>query len=134
VSKHQYQFELIVSERKVYDRRIVDAIEALREQPQPDAFGLGQMVGLSQGHFQHLFKREVGLSVRAYVRELRLNRAAELLRDTHLSIKEIRNNVGIPDASNFVHLFRKRFGTTPTEYRNRLHRSLDQRIAFLTNK
>jgi transcriptional regulator GlxA family with amidase domain len=39
--------------------------------------------------------------------EMRLLRASELLVTTFQSVKEIRNEAGIPDASNFAHRFKR---------------------------
>ena len=72
---------------------------------------------LSAPHFQKLFKTEIGISPAAYVRELRLEKARELLETTVSAVKQIRYEVGINDDSHFTRNFKKRYGATPTEYR-----------------
>jgi transcriptional regulator GlxA family with amidase domain len=57
------------------------------------------------------------MSIRAYSKELRLQRASQLLRTTYLSIKQVRVQSGIPNGANFVRDFKKRFGMTPSVYR-----------------
>ena len=76
------------------------------------------MVDLSPNYLERLFKQHVGASITEYSMEVRLLRASELLVTTFHSVKEIRNEAGIPDASNFAHRFKKRFGIPPSEYRN----------------
>src|SRR5438552_333462 len=115
--RDRFKFERIPADTKVRDRRILHAIHVLQRQPNLNAHALGRMVQLSVSHLQHLFKKELGMTVSAYTRELCLDEACGLLKTTHLSIKEIRHAVGIPDGSNFVHLFRKRLGMTPSAYR-----------------
>jgi transcriptional regulator GlxA family with amidase domain len=54
---------------------------------------------------------------------LRLKRAARLLADSHLSIKEIAPATGFQDANYFARVFRAAYGCSPSEYR----RSIGQR-------
>ena len=105
--------------RGVPDHRIVRAINALHVQPTLSVRDLASMLGVSTSRFQHLFKTQMGTSVTLYSREVRLQRALELLDATWLSIKQVRNDAGIPNASNFTRDFRNRFGITPSEYRSR---------------
>ena len=58
---------------------------------------LARAVTLSPSRLRHLFKVEVGMSPAKYRKMLRLQRARELMDTTSLSIKEIRNTVGLPD-------------------------------------
>ncbi|MEA2328369.1 MAG: AraC family transcriptional regulator, arabinose operon regulatory protein [Thermoanaerobaculia bacterium] len=101
------------------DRRIEKTIafldDALRA---PGAVSeIAARVGLSASRLEHLFKGHVRLSIRAYVHERRLRRAAELLVNTDERISQICYAVGFGDPSNFNHAFKKNFGLTPKEYR-----------------
>ena len=80
---------------------------------------LARAVTLSPSRLRHLFKVEVGMSPAKYRKMLRLQRARELMDTTSLSIKEIRNTVGLPDKRHFAKDFKQAFGLTPTEYRKR---------------
>lgn len=55
----------------------------------------------------------------AYLNELRLEKARELLEDERcfLQIKEIGHQVGLVNDSHFTRDFKKKYGLTPTEYR-----------------
>jgi two-component system response regulator YesN len=46
-----------------------------------------------------------------------MRKAVELVETTFLSIKEIRNRVGMRDKRHFAEDFKKAFGVTPTRYR-----------------
>ena len=46
-----------------------------------------------------------------------MQRAKELLETTFLSVKEIRNNIGVNDHSHFIREFKKSYGMTPAQYR-----------------
>jgi AraC-like DNA-binding protein len=73
------------------------------------------------------------MSICEYSMELRLQRARELLQTTYLSIKEIRVRSSIPNGPNFVREFKKRFRTTPSNYRQIFRRHFDEQIVTLTN-
>lgn len=78
---------------------------------------LAKSIGMSASHFEHFFTREVGISPLKYIKNLRLQKVCELLETTELSVKEIRAKVGISRQSHFFRDFKKKFGVTPTEYR-----------------
>jgi AraC-like DNA-binding protein len=72
---------------------------------------------LSPQYFGEVFKRETGLSVKEYQRNLRMDRAMELLRNTGLSITEVAEEVGLEDLAYFSRLFKLRFGIPPRQAR-----------------
>jgi len=78
---------------------------------------MAESINVSVSYLQHLFKREVGISIVKYVKELRLQAARELLETTHLSVKEICMKVGVTNETHFPLDFKQKFGRTPIEYR-----------------
>ena len=76
--------------------------------------------GLSTPHFQKLFRKEANDTPIAYLNELRLAKAHELLSDPECfdRIKEIRVRCGLLNDSNFTRDFTLRFGLNPTECRH----------------
>lgn len=72
---------------------------------------------LSPQYFGEVFKRETGLSVKEYQRNLRMDRAMELLRDTSRSITAVAEEVGLEDLAYFSRLFKLRFGFPPRQAR-----------------
>lgn len=76
-------------------------------------------VGLEPSAFSAKFSAETGLTFSAYLRNLRLDRAAALLATTDKSVKEVWAEVGYNHPSNFDHDFKRRFGVAPREYRAR---------------
>jgi len=72
---------------------------------------------------QHLFRKNVGRSVKNLVGELRLIQAERLLKHSDLTVAEIARRVGFEDRSNFHRSFKKQFGVTPQSVR------LDLRLA-----
>lgn len=80
---------------------------------------MADYVELSAPHLHKLFKIETGTSPISYLRELRLERARELLETTFHQINKIGPEVGIPNESHFTRDFKKKYGVTPTVYRKR---------------
>ena len=76
-----------------------------------------QIAKVSSGHLARLFRENKGVSFTEYVRDIRLQKAAEALRNTKLPISQIGKNVGYHDGSRFALHFRKKFGMTPVTYR-----------------
>lgn len=79
-------------------------------------------VNLSVSRLRQLFKTNVGISPKQYIRCVRLNRAASLLRTSFLSVKEISFQIGSKDVSHLVRDFKKQFGVTPSEFRAQVDR------------
>ncbi len=71
----------------------------------------------SVDYLLHKFKQEVGLTPRQFLINYRLQKACRLLRHSLLPIKTVAENVGFNDQLYFSRLFRRRYGTTPSEYR-----------------
>lgn len=76
---------------------------------------------VSVGRFSMLFKARTGVSPQRYLIDLRLTRAQQLLRDTHLSIQQIAAAVGYGDAFYFSRLFRHHIGLSPSAFRKKAH-------------
>ena len=77
----------------------------------------GKLLGLTEAHFLRLFHRHVGITLRRYLRQVRMNRAVELLKTPTLSIKGIAFNCGYNDISNFYRDFKQVNGITPRQAR-----------------
>jgi AraC family transcriptional regulator len=78
---------------------------------------LAEQAGMSEFHFNRLFKRATGIPPSHYQIKLRLDAARRLLRETKMSVITIANEVGYSNPSHFAHLFRKETGLAPTDYR-----------------
>ena len=113
----------------VHDRRIAEILQIIQRCPEIRAAELAPIVGLSTSRLHHLFKLQVGVSIGTYVKKIQLERARKLLLTTHRSLKEIRNEVGIADASNFVRHFKEWFGISPSAYRKQQKSRIDQEKA-----
>lgn len=78
-----------------------------------------QSVNLSVWRLCHIFKSDVGMPPIRFLRQLRMERAKELLESSFLSVKEIAFQVGLNDESHFVRDFKATYGYSPALYRSR---------------
>ena len=72
---------------------------------------------MSVNSFLRHFRKAVGKTPMAYMRELRLKTSEELLLHTRLRVEEIALRCGFTTSSHFIMVFRKYFGETPDNYR-----------------
>ena len=63
------------------------------------------------------FREEYGCTVMQTLEQIRMERAAELLKETEATVGEIAGLCGYPDAGYFSKRFRKRFGCSPLSWR-----------------
>lgn len=80
---------------------------------------LGELVHLHPVYLSRLFKDQAGERLSNYILKVRLNRGAELLADSSLRVNEICQMVGYQKTHYFIQVFKKQFGETPQQYRQR---------------
>ncbi|QDT96616.1 HTH-type transcriptional activator RhaR [Gimesia aquarii] len=78
---------------------------------------LAEIAHMSKRNFIRTFQTAMGRSPIAYLIQLRINRAIELLKQGELSITEIAMQVGFNDSNYFTRQFRQQIGTSPSLYR-----------------
>lgn len=76
-----------------------------------------ERVYLNPVYFGRVFKSVKGMSFRQYLLQIRMEKAKRLLLDTAMSVTEICQEVGIPNASYFAKLFKQYTGRLPSEYK-----------------
>ncbi|SRR6266545_1102215 len=103
------------------DRRIEELISDLHADPyrRRTTAEMAEILNLSPSHLRELFKGATGKSLMRYLRDLRMQRAKELLDTSHLRIKEIVTEVGMNNVVPFLRAFKRAYGLTPTQYRSR---------------
>ena len=85
-----------------------------------------QSVNLSVWRLCHIFKSDVGMPPIRYLRQLRMERAKDLLESSFLSVKEIAFQVGLNDESHFVRDFKSTYGYSPALYRSQFRNNVSE--------
>src|SRR5215469_5028727 len=105
-------------QKRVARERVERTKELLaRDLPNPPTLEmLGQEVGCSPFYLSRIFSREVGLTIPQYLRNLRMERAAELLRTGRYNVTEAATEVGYSSLSHFSKAFCETIGCCPVLY------------------
>lgn len=85
----------------------------------PTLNDLAQTLGTNQPRLSRIFRTLYGTTVFGFIRELRLQRARELLISTKLPVKTVALEVGYRNTSDLTRGIKDRFGMTPTQLRDR---------------
>ncbi len=80
---------------------------------------LADWVGYSESHLAVRFKAEMGMTIKEYTMDCRIDRAKFLLRSGNEPIQEICDVLGFGSQSYFGEKFKKATGMTPLEFRNK---------------
>jgi AraC family transcriptional regulator len=83
----------------------------------PSLRELSDVAGVSPEHFCREFRRSYGMGPAQYLRRLRLEWAAERLRNPDDPLVEIASAAGFADQSHFTRQFKQQFGVTPAVFR-----------------
>jgi len=82
---------------------------------------LGEVAHLHPAYLSKTFKEETGKNLSAYITDVKMEKAAELLSGTDRWVHEIMESVGYQKSQYFSKIFKEKYGVTPNEYR-RTHR------------
>jgi AraC-like DNA-binding protein len=94
---------------------------------------LSRKLAVSQRQFFRKFKTLFGCTPNVLIRHVRLEYAAQLLKESQMTISEIIYSVGFCDPKYFRAAFRKRFGVLPSEYCRHSHK-IGSREHFANSK
>ena len=106
-------------ERRLRDFYIKEALVFIDRNYQRDISieEIAAVCGLNRSYFGKVFRDSVGESPQAYLLHYRMARAAQLLKETRMSIGEIAAQVSYPNQLHFSRAFKNVHGVSPREYR-----------------
>lgn len=80
---------------------------------------LAEVAGMSPRNLTRTFKHSTGITLKAYTTRLKLEVAANLLRNPGSTVDRVASECGFADARQLRRLWRKSFGTNPSSWRGR---------------
>ena len=95
--------------------KVIGILRANLAEP-PTLEQIGQMVACSPFHLSRTFSAATGMTIPQYLRQLRLERAAELLKSGKMNVTEAALEVGYSSLSHFSQAFHAAFGCCPGLY------------------
>ena len=82
-----------------------------------DSAAVARFVGYSDSYLRRLFREKCGVTIGAFINDVRLQKAAQLLKSTDYSISYIAGLCGYSDANYFSSAFSKKYCVCPKSYR-----------------
>ena len=99
--------------------RLSGIMDARMADPNLTVDDIVREMGMGRTVFFKRLKGLTGQSPVEFIRETRLRRAAQLLRQSEANVTEISHEVGIADSRYFAKCFKHTYGVTPTEFRGK---------------
>lgn len=107
------------SEKSMRDFYIKEAVAFIEQNYKRDISldEIAVVCRLSRSYFSRMFKQCVGESPQQFLMHYRMAKAAQLLKETDLSVREIGAAVSYANQLNFSRAFKNAYGISPREYR-----------------
>ena len=92
--------------------RVTEILKSNLAEP-PSLEELGRKVGCSHFYLSRTFSKEMGITIPQYIRQIRMEKAAELLRKGKLNVTEVAMEVGYASPGHFSTAFHETYGCCP---------------------
>jgi len=125
-----FKYRIAEDKEQQIDERLCAVINYLNKHfyERLDIDQCAQMLCLSSGRFAHIFKDSTGVSPYAYVLNLRMEKAAELLALSCVPVAEVAYKVGFDNPLYFSKMFKKQYGVSPTVFRKEKWKNIPRRV------
>ncbi len=107
----------LVEKHKSLAESIKQTIDLNFKKPEFSVNDAAQLLYISHSLMSRVFKEVMGITPVAYLVDIRLRFAAELLQERDVPVKELAAETGFSDAGYFMKQFKKKYGVTVKEYR-----------------
>lgn len=117
--RHEEGDGLFCSRRRQLARERTERARALLRENLDEPLSLDELarrVGCSSHYLSRTFSSEAGCTLSHYLRQLRMERAAELLRSGRFNVTETALEVGYSSLSHFIQAFQEAYGCLPGSY------------------
>lgn len=82
---------------------------------------ISKETGISSDYLETLFKQEIGMTVKDFVIERKIEQSIVLMKNESLTLEDIVGMLGYSSMSNFIAQFKKHKGQTPAKFRRALN-------------
>ena len=96
--------------------RVIQSINRHLDDSEFDVEQLCSEVGISRAHLHRKMKELTGMPITEFIRNIRLEQAARLLREHKLNVTQVAYSVGFSNIGYFSTVFRKHFGVSPRDF------------------
>lgn len=105
-------------QHRLAQERVAEVIVLLQQDlaNPPSLEDLGRKIGCSHFYLSRIFSTQTGQTIPQYLRQLRMDKAAELLRSGKFNVTEVALEVGYSSLSHFSQAFQETFGCCPGLY------------------
>ena len=109
--------ELSKEDERFY-RKLERIVNARLRNPNLNIDIIASQFGIGRTNFYRKVREVTGMSPNDYLRKCRMERAAELLSNSQVTVSDVCTQVGIPDAQYFSRVFKAFYGISPSIYRD----------------
>ena len=96
--------------------RIMRSVNANMSNPDFNVDMLAADVGISRAQLHRKMKEMTGIATGKFLRNLRMEQAARLLREGKINVAQVADRVGYSDQAHFSTAFKAHFGQSPSDY------------------
>lgn len=96
--------------------RVLKAINANLSNSDITIETIAQEIGISRVHLHRKLKNITNQTTRDFIRNIRLQKAAEIMKNARLNVSEVSIMVGFKSPNSFATVFKEMYGMTPSEY------------------
>lgn len=107
------------SRDEIFIRNFVEVVEKHIDNPDLDVEMICRELGYSHQQTYRKVHAVTGKNINSFIRYVRINRAAQLLRDTDMSLQDIMDYTGFSNRSYFYRVFKEEFSASPSDYKKR---------------
>lgn len=110
-----------LEEEKNSPKHVIDVVKQYIIENMEKDLGLDMLaekVYLTPGYLSDKFKQETGSGINKYIKQVRMNKAEELLSNTNMKVNNISKAIGYKNDSYFIRFLESIFGVSPKKYRD----------------
>jgi AraC-like DNA-binding protein len=117
-----FSFEALAEQKQITLQFLQRALAGVAAHLEDEQFGLEQLaeeVHMSVSQLNRKLKALIDQPADQLIRSMRMQRAADLLKQNAGTVAEIAYRMGFDSQAHFTTMFQKQFGCTPSEHKKR---------------